>query len=380
VTQAAGILRASVRRGRRTPRRKGFAPPQSIVDMYTNRKKIEEPIVSSHGDATRFFVTFLDNHDNKARFYFVDPAAPTACDDQTTAALACLYGLQGIPCLYYGTEQKLHGAGSDELVRESLWAEVPNPPVPFDPTNPFYVAIQNIARVRAAQPALRYGRQYFRQISGDGVTFGVSPFNVGVVAYSRVLNDEEVVVLVNVSTTPVDVFVVVDSSLNPSATTFRVLFSNKAGPKSPDPVRTFGAGRTLTVHGLDGNVCQLRSPGRRVEGARQIDIGRRSIQPAEVGALAYPDQIPRLQVGLRAMEEPPYAGGLTLAAGPPVDHALSMTCRAWMGHDEGDWAGGDRVRSKVFVGWHRFAPLAGGNFVRHFTTPPGTPWLLTRPR
>jgi glycosidase len=105
---------------------KGFAPPQSIVDMYRNRKKIEEPIVSSHGDATRFFVTFLDNHDNKARFYFVDPAAPTACDDQTTAALACLYGLQGIPCLYYGTEAtRLKGQstaiqpllGDDQLVK-----------------------------------------------------------------------------------------------------------------------------------------------------------------------------------------------------------------------------------------------------------------------
>ena len=43
-------------------------------------------------------MTFLDNHDNKARFYFVDPAAPHALDDQLTAALACLFGLPGIPC------------------------------------------------------------------------------------------------------------------------------------------------------------------------------------------------------------------------------------------------------------------------------------------
>src|SRR5258708_12959386 len=63
---------------------------------------------------------------------------------------------------------------------------------------------------------------------------------------------------------------------------------------------------------------QLRSPGRRVEGACQIDIGRRSIQFAEVRALAHPDQIPPLQVGLLPMEEPPYARDLPPAPAPPT--------------------------------------------------------------
>ena len=35
--------------------------------------------------------------------------------------LACLYSLPGVPCLYYGTEQGLHGHGSDPAVREALW-------------------------------------------------------------------------------------------------------------------------------------------------------------------------------------------------------------------------------------------------------------------
>jgi glycosidase len=232
---------------------KGFAPPQALVDMYSNRKRIEEPIVSSHGDATRFFVTFLDNHDNKARFYFVDPTSPHAYDDQTTAAIACLYGLQGIPCLYYGTEQQLHGAGTvDELVREALWGKIPNPPAPFDPTNPFYVAVQSIARARAQAPALRYGRQYFRPISGDGLTFAVSTLSPGVVAYSRILNDEEVVVIVNVTTTAQDLLVIVDTTLNPSGTAFRVAYSNKAAPTAPDPVGTVGTGGALTIRELDG--------------------------------------------------------------------------------------------------------------------------------
>jgi len=43
----------------------------------------------------------------------VDPANPSHYDDQVTLGLACLFSLPGIPCLYYGTEQGLHGSGSD---------------------------------------------------------------------------------------------------------------------------------------------------------------------------------------------------------------------------------------------------------------------------
>jgi glycosidase len=96
---------------------KGFAAPTAAVGMYQNRKNVEANVLSSHGDATRYFVTFLDNHDVKERIRYVDPANPTKFDDQVTLGLACLYSLPGIPCLYYGTEQGLHGAGSDAAVR-----------------------------------------------------------------------------------------------------------------------------------------------------------------------------------------------------------------------------------------------------------------------
>ena len=97
---------------------KGLVAPRSLVDMYHRRKLIEQDILSSHGDATRFFVTFLDNHDMKERIRFVDPGDLHRFDDQVTLGLACLYSLPGIPCLYYGTEQGLHGHGTDEAVRE----------------------------------------------------------------------------------------------------------------------------------------------------------------------------------------------------------------------------------------------------------------------
>src|SRR5579871_3959270 len=55
------------------PAVKAFAPPSSVVAMYVLRKQIESDILSSHGDATRFFVTFLDNHDMKERIRYVQP-------------------------------------------------------------------------------------------------------------------------------------------------------------------------------------------------------------------------------------------------------------------------------------------------------------------
>src|SRR5262249_15026082 len=157
-------------------------------------------------------------------------------DDQLTLAVACLFALQGIPCLYYGTEQGLHGAGDvDRAVREALWGK----PNAFDRAHPFYQAVQRLAGLRAAQPALRYGRPDFRPISGDGAHFGTSPFASGVLAFSRILNDREVVVVANTSVAQDwSGEVLVDFALNPVGPGPGVLFSNKppAAVRAPGPV------------------------------------------------------------------------------------------------------------------------------------------------
>ena len=142
---------------------KGFSAPSDLVGMYVLRKSIEAGVLSSHGDATRFFVTFLDNHDVKERIRFAQPGNEHQFDDQVTLGLACLCGLPGIPCLYYGTEQGLHGSGSDPAVREALWGS-PG----FQQDSFYYQQISRISEARASTPALRYGRFYFRPISGDG--------------------------------------------------------------------------------------------------------------------------------------------------------------------------------------------------------------------
>jgi len=227
---------------------KGFATPRDLAGMYEFRKQAQRGLITSHGEASSFFVTFLDNHDMNTRFHFDDGSH--AFDDQTTLGLACLFTLLGIPCLYYGTEQGLHGSGSDLAVREALWGK----PGAFDRNHPFYLAVRKLADVRARQPALRYGRLYFRPVSGNGRDFGVSPFRSGVVAYSRILNDLEVIVIAN--TNAGGDFrgeVVVDHSLNPDGSDYDVIYSNKAAPRAPGRAGTRHAG-TVRVEEPNGRV------------------------------------------------------------------------------------------------------------------------------
>lgn len=233
---------------------KGLTPPRALVDMYQTRKEIERGVVSSHGEASRYFVSFLDNHDQHSRFRFNDPQY----DPQVTLGLACLLTLPGIPCIYYGTEQGFSGmGGSDAAVREALWGA----PTPFDTTSAFYVTIQRLASLRAAEPALRYGRFYFRQVSGDGVNFGVSPFQGGILAYSRILYRREVVVIANTSTSfTFNGQLIIDAALHTSPATLSVLYSNlpaattcavsTTGPaqiKENDDSLTFGPARVVAV-------------------------------------------------------------------------------------------------------------------------------------
>jgi hypothetical protein len=95
-----------------------------------------------------------------------------------------------------------------------------------------------VLRVRAAHAALRYGRTYLRPLSGDGHTFGLSPFQPGVLAFSRILADEEVLVVANTDTQrPNAVDVIVDRTLTPIVTKLQIAYSNKPSPIPADPVR-----------------------------------------------------------------------------------------------------------------------------------------------
>jgi glycosidase len=237
---------------------KGMSAPAQIVSMYAHRKAVQRHILTSHGEASRFFVTFLDNHDQRERFYYREDSDPDAFEDQLSLGLACLFALQGIPCVYYGTEQGLSGRGnSDANVREALWGR----PAAFDQNADLFKSVKRISELRRDNPPLRYGRQYFRPLSGDGVHFGISPYPGGVLAFSRILNDREALVVANTNTQASwDGEVIVDYALNSAGSPLCLLYSNKeaSGPTgyTPGPVGPVQerAGGSVEIHEPDGRI------------------------------------------------------------------------------------------------------------------------------
>jgi glycosidase len=202
---------------------------ETIRKVFEARKAAEQNILSSHGEAGRFFISFLDNHDQKARFNH-----PNTPPEQVTMGLGLIFSLQGIPCLYYGTEQGLQGTADQngnpdleslESVREALWGKAPDA---FDREHPLYGEIQSLAKLRAEQPPLRYGRLYFREASGNGQDFGQPWGQGGVLAFSRILADREVLVVANTHfNQPFSGFVLVDLDLNRMPRNMKVAYSNR---------------------------------------------------------------------------------------------------------------------------------------------------------
>jgi glycosidase len=90
-------------------------------------------------------VNFLDNHD-VSRFLF----GALGDKDALRNALTLLMTEEGIPCLYYGTEQEFSG-GNDPSNREVLWN------ANFDTTGDTFRHFAKLARLRHAYAGLRRG-------------------------------------------------------------------------------------------------------------------------------------------------------------------------------------------------------------------------------
>jgi hypothetical protein len=148
-------------------------------------------------------------------------------------------------------------------VREALWGK----PDAFDASHPFYTAIQRLSAIRDSQPALRYGRLYFRPVSGDGIHFGASSFTPGVLAFSRILNNQEVVVVANANTQAgFQGDVIVDFFINNDGERFRVL--NDAGGSTPAVVETRSG---LEIREIEGGITT--GPARMVHvDLRPMDV------------------------------------------------------------------------------------------------------------
>ncbi len=197
---------------------KGFVGPHLLRERYERLNALYPT-----SDASEYYVTFVDNHDQMVRpcRRFLHGGADPR---QAVLALAYLFTSPGVPAIYYGTEQAFDGGAppgtppSDVYIRECMfggtWGAFGTTGMHFfDTEHPVFRAIAAVAHLRAEIPALRYGRFYFREVSDDGRSFAHAAVGWGYLAYTRMLDSTEVVVVLNLNVQPKTQFVTVDGTI-----------------------------------------------------------------------------------------------------------------------------------------------------------------------
>src|SRR5205085_12363126 len=241
---------------------KGFRNPADYFDLFRNSELIGQ---GSHTWFRNKVVTVFNDHDQvskgqeKARF-----CADKAKAKAVLSALAVNVMTLGIPCIYYGTEQSFDGHGSgdgaDRYIRESMLGGAfgsfgSRGRHFFDEKSSVYLELQKILHLRNVDRIYTRGRQYLRPISGDGTHFGL-PVMVGdqilsVIAWSRLLDDQEAVFAIN---TDMDnarsALVTVDASLNEIDDTLECIYSTDSAQ----------IGQTVPVEPRNGRAVRLAVP------------------------------------------------------------------------------------------------------------------------
>ena len=158
---------------------------RAIPRLYDDRAShySADPVGPAGQSAQSLLVNFMDNHD-VARFLYdaPDPAS-------IHAALVFLYTQDGVPCLYYGTEQGFSG-GNDPANREPLW------PSGYATEGPLFQRIAALSALRAELAPLRRGDLRFvwsTDHTGD-------EDDAGILAFERSYEGETALVVVNSQT------------------------------------------------------------------------------------------------------------------------------------------------------------------------------------
>lgn len=238
---------------------KGYRDPESYFSLFRNSMLVHK---ESHVWFRNRVVTMFDDHDqvrkgnNKARFCAGESGWRVVLN-----ALALNCCSIGIPCIYYGTEQTFNGSGpSDRYLRECMFGGAFGS---FQSRNRnffheqifVFQELAKILAIRRNKIALRRGRQYLREISGDGVNFGI-PEMLGseirsVVPWSRILDSSEIVCAIN---TDYDnartAWVTIDNGLHQTGDQFTCLYSTNA----------LQIGTLLPIEARNGKAVQLTVP------------------------------------------------------------------------------------------------------------------------
>lgn len=238
---------------------KGFRNPQDYFSLFRNSELVQK---DSHVWFRNKVVTMFDDHDqvrkgdNKARF-----AAQNDGHRVVLNALALNAASMGIPCIYYGSEQAFDGqGGNDRYLREAMFGGNFGPFRSkdrhcFREDFPVYEELAKILKLRREKLPLRHGRQFLREISGNGVNFGLPEMRDGhirsVVPWSRVFNKQEILLAINTDYDQArTAWVTIDEELHEAGQSLTCLYSTDAAQ----------IGQSIAIEARNGKAVQLTVP------------------------------------------------------------------------------------------------------------------------
>ncbi|KFY12492.1 hypothetical protein V491_06773 [Pseudogymnoascus sp. VKM F-3775] len=225
---------------------KGYSSPQGYFDLFRNALYLNK---GSHTWFRNKVITMIDDHDQiwrsgkpKARF-----CSEGDGERLILSAMAMNLCTLGIPCIYYGSEQSFDGQGGkdmaghsdDQYIREAMFgggfgAFRSRNRHFFNESGATFKALGEIAAIRWNEIALRRGRQYLREISGNGADFGY-PVKMGedkmksLVAWSRIFDNVELLCVINTDADEErEAWVTVDSQLHQAGDSLSCMFPNGA--------------------------------------------------------------------------------------------------------------------------------------------------------
>lgn len=261
VTGLDAALGISDERVKMTGLVKGEIDPGQYFDLFRNSLLV-------HKDSHLWFkdkvVTSVDDHDHVDQGDAKHRFAAGGFAPLSLAVLALNSTTLGIPCVYYGTEQLFDGQGGgdggDRYIREAMFggefgAFRSRKVHFFDEDQQTYQELAKIHRLRREQLALRRGRQYLREISGNGTGFGL-PHPLGgkllsIVPWSRIFDTREVLCAINTDTSrALMAFVTIDNDLHTAGGVLTCLYSSDAAQ----------IGQTIRVEARNGKAVSLTVP------------------------------------------------------------------------------------------------------------------------
>lgn len=190
---------------------KGKTSPEKLIERYATLQHN----ALNRGEYGEYLVTFIDNHDQVGEIIkhrFGHDATP----EQVIAGIGFLLCSLGTPCIYYGTEQGFDSCGNgDFFVRECMFSPTDHTISVLNQQSKIYKSISAIANLRKTSPILKFGRMYMRELSSDGIHFHFPNCPKCTLAFSRVLFNEEILVVYNSSTCDAKVeYIKIDYRIN----------------------------------------------------------------------------------------------------------------------------------------------------------------------